>query len=48
MLVRLVASCQTEVKVGEINYNQLTYADVAPGHCLLCISTPKCGLRLDA
>jgi len=41
------ASCQTAIKVGEVEYNQEPDADVAPGHCLLCISTPKSDLTLD-
>ena len=41
-------SCQTEVKAGEVNYNQQPDADIAAGHCLLCISTPKNNLTLDA
>jgi hypothetical protein len=41
-------SCQTEVKAGEVTYNQQPDADIAPGHCLLCISTPKNNLTLDA
>ena len=41
-------TCLTAVKTGEIDYNQEPDADVEPGHCLLCISTPKCDLTLDA
>lgn len=41
-------SCQTPIKAGEVDYNQQPDADVAPGHCLLCISTPKSNLTLDA
>ena len=41
-------SCQTAVKAGEVDYNQEPDADVEPGHCLLCISTPKSDLTLDA
>jgi len=41
-------SCQTEVEVGEVEYNQKPDADVLPGHCLLCISTPKIDLSLIA
>lgn len=41
-------SCQTAVKAGEVDYNQAPDTDVEPGHCLLCISTPKCNLTLDA
>ena len=41
-------SCQTAVKAGEVDYNQEPDADVEPGLCLLCISTPKSDLTLDA
>jgi len=41
-------SCQTAVKAGEVDYNQAPDADVEPEHCLLCISTPKCDLTLEA
>jgi ferredoxin-NADP reductase len=41
-------SCQTAVQRGEVDYNQEPDAEVAPGHCLLCISTPKCDLILEA
>ena len=41
-------SCQTEVQVGEVEYNQEPDADIVPGHCLLCISTPKIDLTLIA
>ena len=41
-------SCQTAMKAGEVDYNQEPDADVVPGHCLLCISTPKGDLTLDA
>jgi len=40
-------SCQTAVKSGEVNYNQEPDTDVAAGHCLLCICTPKIDLTLD-
>jgi ferredoxin-NADP reductase len=41
-------SCQTAMKTGEVDYSQEPDADVEPGHCLLCISTPKNDLTLDA
>ncbi|MCW8987200.1 MAG: 2Fe-2S iron-sulfur cluster-binding protein [Gammaproteobacteria bacterium] len=41
-------SCQTALKAGDVDYNQEPDADVESGHCLLCISTPKCNLTLDA
>ena len=40
-------SCQTIVKAGDVDYNQDPDADVAPGHCLLCISKPKNDLTLE-
>jgi len=40
-------SCQTKVKNGDIDYNQDPDADVAPGHCLLCISKPENNLTLE-
>jgi len=41
-------SCQTAMETGEVDYSQEPDAEVAPGHCLLCISTPKSDLTLDA
>lgn len=41
-------SCQTAVSAGETEYNQQPDADVESGHCLLCISTPKGNITLDA
>ena len=41
-------SCQTAVSAGETEYNQQPDADVEPSHCLLCISTPKGNITLDA
>jgi len=41
-------SCQTAMETGEVDYNQEPDADVMPGHCLLCISTPKIDLTLGA
>ena len=41
-------SCQTAVRIGEVEYNQEPDVDLVPGHCLLCISTPKFDLTLDA
>jgi len=40
-------SCQTAVKIGNVEYNQKPDADILPGHCLLCISIPKIDLTLD-
>ena len=41
-------SCQTTLETGEVEYSQQPDADVEPGHCLLCISTPKSDLTLAA
>lgn len=41
-------TCQTEIKSGEVYYNQEPDADVVAGHCLLCICKPKIDLSLDA
>ncbi len=40
--------CQTTLETGEIEYSQQPDADVEPGRCLLCISTPKGDLTLAA
>jgi ferredoxin-NADP reductase len=40
--------CQTLLETGEVEYSQQPDADVEPGHCLLCISTPKGNLTLAA
>ena len=40
--------CQTLIENGEVEYSQQPDADVEPGHCLLCISTPKGDLKLAA
>jgi len=40
--------CQTTLETGEIEYSQQPDADIEPGHCLLCISTPKGDLTLAA
>lgn len=41
-------SCQTALTAGEVEYEQQPDADIEPGHCLLCIATPKCNLVLEA
>jgi hypothetical protein len=40
--------CQTTLEAGEVEYSQQPDADVEPGRCLLCISTPKGDLTLAA
>ena len=41
-------SCQTRLVSGEIDYQQQPDAEIEPGHCLLCISTPKSDITLAA
>lgn len=41
-------TCQTALKAGEVHYAQQPDADIEPGHCLLCIATPKSDLVLEA
>jgi ferredoxin-NADP reductase len=41
-------TCQTALLSGEVEYSQRPDADVEAGHCLLCITTPKGDLTLDA
>ena len=41
-------SCQTRLIAGEVEYQQQPAAEIEPGHCLLCISTPKCDITLAA
>lgn len=40
--------CQTAVHSGEVGYSREPDAEIQPGHCLLCISTPKNDLTLEA
>ena len=40
--------CQTILESGEVEYLQQPDAEIAPGHCLLCISTPKGDITLAA
>lgn len=41
-------SCLTRLEHGEVEYSQDPDAEIEPGHCLLCISTPTCDLTLGA
>jgi len=41
-------SCQTRLESGAVEYSQQPDAEVDPGHCLLCISTPQGDLTLAA
>lgn len=38
--------CQTAVESGDVEYLQTPDADIAPGHCLLCIGKPAGDLTL--
>lgn len=40
--------CQTALESGAVRYNQEPDAEIAPGHCLLCISTPSADITLAA
>lgn len=39
-------ACQTRLESGEVDYHKVPDFDPKPGHCLLCISTPKTDLTL--
>ena len=41
-------TCQVKIAEGEVDYMQTPDIDPEPGHCLLCISRPKCNLTLLA
>ncbi|RCX30257.1 2Fe-2S iron-sulfur cluster-binding protein [Thioalbus denitrificans] len=41
-------SCQTALSAGEVEYSQDPDAEIAPGHCLPCIATPRGDLTLEA
>ena len=40
--------CQTRIEAGEVAYSQTPDAELEPGHCLLCITTPTTDLELAA
>ncbi len=40
--------CQTKIEAGEVEYSQQPEADINPGYCLLCTSSPKSDLTLAA
>ena len=40
--------CQTRIEAGKVEYSQPPDAEVEPGHCLLCITTPTTDLELAA
>ncbi len=41
-------ACQTPVQSGNLDLIQNPDFDIPPGHCLMCISTPRGNLTLDA
>jgi ferredoxin-NADP reductase len=41
-------TCQTSIRSGEVAYTQAPDFDPEPGSCLLCVSTPKTALTLEA
>jgi ferredoxin len=41
-------SCQTTIRAGEVAYRHAPDFDPEPGCCLLCVSTPKTNLVLEA
>jgi ferredoxin-NADP reductase len=40
-------TCQTVLQSGAVEYSQEPDAQIRPGHCLLCIGTPKSDIELD-
>ncbi|MEP7157016.1 MAG: 2Fe-2S iron-sulfur cluster-binding protein [Betaproteobacteria bacterium] len=41
-------TCETQLVSGEVHYEHPPDYDVAPGHCLLCVSRPTSALVLEA
>jgi len=41
-------SCQTSIRTGEVAYTRAPDFDPEPGGCLLCVSTPKTAVTLEA
>lgn len=41
-------SCETRVRQGSVDYARAPDYDRQPGHCLLCIGTPRTDLVLEA
>jgi hypothetical protein len=41
-------TCETRVMAGQVAYAEPPDHDIAPGHCLLCVGTPRSALVLDA
>jgi ferredoxin-NADP reductase len=41
-------TCQTTIRSGEVTYRQSPDFDPEPGSCLLCVSSPKTSVTLEA
>jgi len=41
-------TCETRVMAGQVAYAEPPDHDIAPGHCLLCVGTPRSALVIDA
>lgn len=41
-------ACETRLIDGQVAYAEPPDHDIAPGHCLLCVGTPRSGLVIDA
>ncbi len=41
-------SCETRLITGRVDYARPPDHEIAPGHCLLCVGTPRSALVLDA
>lgn len=41
-------TCETRLIAGQVAYAEPPDHDIAPGHCLLCVGTPRSGLVIDA
>ncbi len=40
-------SCETRVVSGVVTYRHQPDADIAPGHCLMCVAVPQSALELE-
>lgn len=43
----ICGTCQTMLEDGEVEYSEEPDAEIKPGHCLLCIGSPKSDIKLD-
>jgi ferredoxin len=41
-------ACETRLIAGLVDYAERPDHDIAPGHCLLCVGTPRSALVIDA